>query len=338
MAGSDARERTSLVVTVLDEAGTIDALLESIAYQTHPPDEVVIVDGGSRDGTWAKLENWKTRLSPAVLHGPGSQRPPMRLLQEPGAGIARGRNLAIQAASGELIAVTDAGVRLERDWLAQLLAKHATGVDVVSGFFLPDPRTTFERAMGATVLPSVEDIDPRTFLPSSRSVLFRRSAWQTAGGYPEWLDYCEDLVFDLALRSAGCTFAFAPRAIAWFGPRGSLRAFFRQYYLYARGDGKADLFRRRHAVRYMTYAVAACLLWRARGWGLTLLALGGWAYLRRPYRRLRPHLHRLPPGQVAYAAASVPVIRLVGDVAKMLGYPVGVWWRLRRTWTSRSSS
>jgi glycosyltransferase involved in cell wall biosynthesis len=321
VAGSDARERTSLVVTVLDEAGSIDALLESIACQTRPPDEVLIVDGGSRDGTWAKLEAWRARL-------------PLRLLHEPGAGIARGRNLAVQAASGELIAVTDAGVRLERDWLAELLAKQATGVDVVSGFFRADPRTTFERAMGATVLPSVEDINPRTFLPSSRSVLFRRTAWQAAGGYPAWLDYCEDLVFDHALRAAGCTFVFAPRAIAWFRPRGSLTAFFRQYYLYARGDGKADLFRRRHAVRYATYALAACLLWRACRWGLALLAAGALAYVRRPYARLEG----VPLQDLVYAVASVPVIRLVGDVAKMLGYPVGVWWRLRQTWTSRSSS
>jgi hypothetical protein len=26
----------------------------------------------------------------------------------------------------------------------------------------------------------------------------------------------------------------------------------------------------------------------------------------------------------------VPVIRVVGDAAKMIGYPVGVWWRLKR--------
>jgi len=32
------------------------------------------------------------------------------------------------------------------------------------------------------------------------------------------------------------------------------------------------------------------------------------------------------------------VIRFVGDVAKMLGYPVGIGWRVRRAWTSRSSS
>jgi hypothetical protein len=26
----------------------------------------------------------------------------------------------------------------------------------------------------------------------------------------------------------------------------------------------------------------------------------------------------------------VPIIRVVGDVAKMVGYPVGLWWRWRQ--------
>jgi len=71
-----------------------------------------------------------------------------------------------------------------------------------------------------------------------------------------------------------------------------------------------------------------------------LLPLGVALYTRRPYARLWPFLEGCSPGEIAYAIALVPAIRLVGDVAKMLGYPVGVWWRLRhkRLWTSRSSS
>src|ERR1051326_5124056 len=57
----------------------------------------------------------------------------------------------------------------------------------------------------------------------------------------------------------GCRFAFAPEAIAWFRPRPSLAAFFRQYYRYARGDGKADLWRARHTIRYATYLTAVAL-------------------------------------------------------------------------------
>jgi glycosyltransferase involved in cell wall biosynthesis len=323
MARGHPGQRVALIVTVLNEAGTIDDLLESIARQTRPPDEVVIVDGGSADGTWEHLLGWTSRL-------------PMRCLHAPGASIARGRNLAIEAATCEVIAVTDAGVRLEPDWLEQLLSGLGDDVDVVSGFFRADACTTFEKAMGATVLPALQDIDADTFLPSSRSVLFRRSAWAAARGYPEWLDYCEDVVFDLNLKHSGLRFAFASGAVAWFRPRGSLRAFFRQYYLYARGDGKADLFARRHLIRYATYGVAAGLAWR-RGWEVVpVLLLGGLAYTRRPYTRLMPHLRGLCRMEACRALALVPAIRLVGDLAKMLGYPVGIWWRLRRAWTSRS--
>jgi glycosyltransferase involved in cell wall biosynthesis len=322
MAGGHPRQRVALIVTVLDEASAIDALLDSIAHQTRLPDEVVIVDGGSTDGTWDALQTWTMRL-------------PLRCLRAPGAGIARGRNLAVEAATSDLIAVTDAGVRLEPDWLEQLLFALTSDVQVVSGFFKPAPCTTFEKAMGATVLPALEDIDPSKFLPSSRSVLFRRTAWAAVGGYPAWLDYGEDLVFDLDLHRAGQRFAFAPRAIAWFRPRGSLAAFFRQYYVYARGDGKADLFAMRHLIRYATYLVGAGLVWR-RGWGFVLLSLGMCAYTRRPYLRLGPRLRGLPRAEALYALGLVPIIRLVGDVAKMLGYPVGVLWRLRQASTSRS--
>jgi glycosyltransferase involved in cell wall biosynthesis len=322
MAGGDAGGRTALVATVLNEIDTIDALLESIAAQTRPPDEVVIADGGSRDGTRERLAEW-------------SQQLPLKVVDAPGSTIARGRNLAIEASRAELIAVTDAGVRLELDWLENLLARLDGEVDVVSGFFVPDAQTLFERAMGATVLPAREDLRAERFLPSSRSVLVRREAWARAGRYPEWLDYCEDLVFDLALKRAGCRFAFAPEARVWFRPRGSLGSFFRQYFRYARGDGKADLWRSRHAVRYATYALLTAAVARPSVVKLALVGVGALAYTRRPYQRLVPHLHSLSTRQLACAVALVPVIRLVGDVAKMLGYPVGVAWRIR---SSRSSS
>lgn len=307
---------------MLNEAGTLDALLESVARQTLAPDEIVVADGGSTDGTLAELQRWSARL-------------PLRLVEAPGANISRGRNLAIQATTTEWIAVTDAGVRLDPEWLQHLSRAATPDVDVVSGFFRPDPQTNFERALGATTLPAVEDVKQDAFLPSSRSVLFRRAAWEGVGGYPEWLDYCEDLVFDLALKRAGYWFAFAPEAIVWFRPRRSLTAFFKQYYLYARGDGKARLWALRHAVRYATYLTALILMLRGGRLAWLLLA-GAVAYTRRPYRRL--DLSGLTASQLPYVVALPPVIRLVGDVAKMLGYPVGVGWRFGRTWTSRSSS
>ncbi len=318
----------SLVTTVRNEADSLGRLLDSILAQTRQPDEVVIVDGGSTDGTLEVAAGYKDRL-------------PLRLISMPGANISEGRNAAIREARHSIILVTDAGVRLDLGWaeaLAGPLLREGSGVDVVSGFFLPDPHTAFERAMGATVLPAPEDIDPAGFLPSSRSVAFRKGAWAEVGGYPEWLDYCEDLLFDMKLREAGYRFVFAPQAVAYFRPRSGLRAFFRQYYRYARGDGKADLWRKRHAVRYATYLLGTLLAvwaWRhkhssAGQAALALEALAGLAYCRRPYMRLRPMLGGLTLPQKLYALALVPLIRLTGDAAKMAGYPVGVLWRLQR--------
>lgn len=315
--------QVSLICTVLNEGDSIRRLLDSVCAQTRLPDEFIIVDGGSRDNTVDVIHTYADRL-------------PLRVLVAPGANISRGRNVAIAAARGEIIASVDAGVWLERDWLAHLVAPiEASGgaQAAAAGFFVADAVNTFEVAMGATVLPDLRDVDPATFLPSSRSVAYTPDACARAGGYPEWLDYCEDLVFDLRLRDAAGPFAFAPAAVAHFRPRGTLKSFFRQYYRYARGDGKADLWRLRHAIRYGVYLVAlpallGLTIFHRAAWLVALLA-GILAYCKTPLRRLARRLPDLTPPQRVQAVLLVPVIRAVGDVAKMLGYPAGWVWRLR---------
>ena len=311
----------SLIVTVKNEAASLNALLDSIAAQTRPPEEVIACDGGSTDTTLDLLRA-ETRF-------------PIRIVERPGANISQGRNAAIEAATGGIIASTDAGVKLDPDWLRHLVApfERDSRTVVVSGFFLPAPQTAFEVALGATVLPELRDIRPAAFLPSSRSVAFKTEAWKSVDGYPEWLDYCEDLVFDFALLEKYRPFAFAPQAVAYFRPRGSPGAFFEQYYLYARGDGKANLWLKRHLIRYATYLIGvpgiALLSAAVSPWFLLLYLVGAAAYTRTPYRRLWPKLHGMPFAGRLQAIALVPVIRVVGDVAKMIGYPVGVVWRLR---------
>ncbi len=320
----------SLIATVLNEGESIRRLMDSLLMQTILPDEIVIVDGGSRDRTVGILRRYENKL-------------PLKVIVAPGCNISQGRNLAIREAKGDIICVTDAGVALSQEWVDLITRPllEFPRIDVVSGFFRPDPHTIFEAAMGATVLPDQDDIDPVTFLPSSRSVAFRKSAWEEVGGYPEWLDYCEDLIFDLRLRENFGAFGYAPDAIAYFRPRSSLKSYFKQYRLYARGDGKADLWRKRHAIRYATYLGAIPLIfWLGRKvhpmlW--TLFIVGAAIYTRKPYRRLRGVLRETAAAnQVRVtlmsnleAVALVPLIRIVGDFAKMLGYPSGVLWRMR---------
>ncbi|RIK37478.1 MAG: glycosyl transferase family 2 [Chloroflexi bacterium] len=326
--------RVSVIVTVYNEATTIERLLASLASQTRRPDEIIICDGGSSDETVAAINRY-AKENPGAL-------PNLRILVEPGANISRGRNLAIAAAAGPLIAATDAGVWLEPAWLEAITApweiEGATPPLAVAGFFTPDVDGLFTTAMAATVLPLVDEIDPQRFLPSSRSVAFTKTAWAHAGGYPEWLDYCEDLLFDFAINDQRpeqpTAFVWAPEAVAHFRPRQSLCSFWTQYYRYARGDGKADLWRKRHAIRYVTYFVALPALvghtlfggvWRWLGWAGLLV--GVVLYCWRPWQRLAKLGTHLSSTQRLAAALLVPLLRAVGDLAKMSGYPAGLWWR-----------
>lgn len=309
----------SVIATVKNEGEGIRPLLDSLIQQSRLPGEVVICDGGSTDQTVDILLAYKKWL-------------PMKILVMPGANISQGRNQAIAAAAGPIVAATDAGVVLSPYWLEEIIKPIEQGETAVSsGWFESDPYTDFEVVMGATVLPTRRDIDPDTFLPSSRSVAFLKSAWEAVGGYPEWLDYSEDLVFDFALRQKYGSFAFADTAVAYFRPRSTLTSFFKQYYNYSRGDGKANLWPLRHLIRYATYLIALPfilrLIWREKLYGWALLFGGTSIYCRRPAERLWQNTWGWRPPSRLRAFALIPIIRLVGDVAKMIGYPVGLWWR-----------
>lgn len=314
----------TLIATVLNEGDNIHQVMNTIQAQTRQPDDIVIVDGGSTDNTVATLEQYQDQL-------------PLRIFVEPGANISQGRNRAIAEAKGDIIATTDAGVRLSETWLETITQPllDNPGVDVVAGFFHADPQTLFEVALGATTLPLVDEIDPETFLPSSRSIAFRKQNADFIGGYPEWLDFCEDLIFDMRLQKTSQPFAFAPNAIAYFRPRPTLHKFYKQYYLYARGDGKADLWRKRHLIRYLTYLVIIPVIFLLGLWVhpifWVLYLIGGAVYIYQPYRRL-PQVMQQSPNQSIwvwfYCIVMIPVVRVVGDIAKMIGYPMG--WRWRR--------
>ena len=72
-------------------------------------------------------------------------------------------------------------------------------------------------------------------------------------------------------------------------------------------------------------------LWgqEARWLGGLGLIVGGIVNCARPWWRLRLLAKELPHVEQFQAAFLVPVIRLVGDVAKIAGYPVGLLWRWR---------
>ncbi len=104
----------TIVVPTLNEARSLPRLLEALAAQTRPPDEVVVADAGSSDGT------------PTLAAEAGA-------LVVPGGRPAAGRNAGASAASGELLFFLDADVRPPPDYLENVLQEYEReGLDVAS--------------------------------------------------------------------------------------------------------------------------------------------------------------------------------------------------------------
>lgn len=216
--------RIAVICTVLNEVETIDELMKSIVEQELKPQEFIIVDGGSRDGTWDRILSWKEKFE--------KKRIRFKAIREEGANIARGRNIAIRNTGCELIASIDGGCVAHREWLKELLSKYRPGV-VVAGNFKPLAERWQEKIQAVFVRPSAPDN------PSSRSVLFERKAWERVGGYPEHLYTGEDTLFNQKLRENGYRFVFAEKAVVYWRMRRSLWKWLKQYYRYGFGDGLA---------------------------------------------------------------------------------------------------
>jgi cellulose synthase/poly-beta-1,6-N-acetylglucosamine synthase-like glycosyltransferase len=309
--------RVALVLTLLDEAEALPDLLAGIEAQTRQPDEVVVVDGGSRDGTAEALQAW------------AAADPRRTVLGRPGASISAGRNTAVGATStgpDDVVAVTDGGCRLEPDWLEHLLRPFAEpDVGMAMGFYRPDARSTFEVLVSCLNLPDAAEVDPAAFLPSARSVAYRRSVFDAVGGYPEDLAIGEDMWFDLEVVRLGVRRVFVPEAVVHWRLRADVRSFLRQYYRYARGDGLAGMHPRRHAARFGTYGALAAALLAGRP-RLALAPAAGLAWWLRP--TLPRARRRLGPAWPV-AVPAVPVLTVAMDAAKMAGYAAGTARRLQ---------
>jgi len=239
----------ALVTTVFNESQNIQAFLESYYKQSLRAQEFIIVDGGSTDGTVAKIQA-AARLDPELkIRLIVDDRCNRKYTTGP---IAKGRNTAISHCTKEWVVVTDAGCELASDWLAVMYAGiQRDDCDVISGWYEPLQGNGFQALYAASTLLKVEQVDPDTFLPSSRNIAFKKVCWEQVGGYPEKTFTAEDTLFDLLLKQAGFKLSFMPESVVfWDCPR-SLGEAWNKQVRYGEGDGYLRLFPTRTFLGYM---------------------------------------------------------------------------------------
>jgi lipopolysaccharide/colanic/teichoic acid biosynthesis glycosyltransferase/glycosyltransferase involved in cell wall biosynthesis len=190
----------SVIIPAFNSARTLPACLQALGCQTHPADEIIVVDDGSADDT----------LELARQMG-------ARVLQQAHQGPAAARNLGAQQAQGDLLLFTDSDCEPLPDWVDQLISPFGDALVVgakgtyrcregglVARLVQQEYESKYARMLG---LDTIDFID-------TYSAAYRKDVFLQNGGFdPAFpVPSVEDQEFSFRLARKGYRLVFAPLA------------------------------------------------------------------------------------------------------------------------------
>lgn len=221
----------SVILPTLNAAGEIAALLAALMGQTQPPDEILVVDSGSTDGT-AEL---------ARAHGARVMSIPRDRFDHGGT-----RDAALRQTTGEFVLfLTQDTLPADERYIEQLLLPFADErVAAASGRQLPRPDARpYVRAVQQYRYPA----QSRAWGPEEREALgirayhlsdvcsaYRRSAYEAVGGFSHPLPTNEDMLIAAAFLDAGYLLAYCGDAAVVHSHNLTLRQEYRRNVLIGR--------------------------------------------------------------------------------------------------------
>jgi len=222
----DALPTVSVVLPALNEGEYIEGCLASLLAQDYPAvTEILVVDGGSTDGTVALAEAFG---------------PPVRVVPNPRVTAAAALNIGISEAAGELICRADAHAEYADDYIRRCVeVLLETGADNVGGPVRAVGRTPFGRAVAAVFSsPLGTGPAPSHYATDRRDGdtvwlgCWRRETLEALGGFDEdrlqWA--AEDQELNFRIRRRGGRIVLDPSIRVTYFPRAAPRPLWDQYF------------------------------------------------------------------------------------------------------------
>lgn len=218
------KKQCTVIIPVLNEMKSIQEFLKGIYEQTRQPDEIIIVDGGSKDGTYEFLKQEQVKY------------PLLTIISYPQSMPSQARNRAIKEAKHEIILCTDAGCRVDKHRCeAMMQVFEHTDEKLIWGKNGVINKTTFQKHAAHHIMPP-ENEKPTFF--SSRNIWFYRDIALEVWLYPEYVLAGEDTYFNIKLQEKWYHFHYCPEAIVSRELRDSLRKLYRMFVRYTWGDAE----------------------------------------------------------------------------------------------------
>jgi O-antigen biosynthesis protein len=244
--------RVSVVVCSYNGAATLAQCLTSLTQLDYPDYEVIVVDDGSTDDTPELLKHF----------------PSVRVLRQPNQGLSVARNAGLAAATGEIIAYTDADCYADADWLTHLVYhfERSDAAGVGGPNLTPDDGVVATCVAAAPGQPThvLESDQVAEHIPGC-NMAFRREALLAVSGFdPAYKQAGDDVDLCWRLQQAGYWITFAPGAFVWHHRRQTPRAYLRQQ----AGYGEAEaLLRFKHPDKFTWFGHGK---WRGSLYGASL--------------------------------------------------------------------
>lgn len=190
----------SVIMTVKNGEKFLESSLSSVFYQTHPPQEVVVVNDGSDDNTWDILMELHRR---API--------PVKLVNTQGIGRSKALNLAVSHAQCRWLANIDA----DDKWLPEKLQKQALAIGIFpdAELVVTASQTVYGDGQGVSQIKGGFAITPmgrKSFYIRNpinhSSILFSRRLFYEVGGYNETMTRQVDIDLWIRMLQRGHTF------------------------------------------------------------------------------------------------------------------------------------
>ncbi len=231
----------SVIVPVKNEKYNIVQCLAALARLDYGPYEIIVVDGGSDDGTQE------------LVKGTLNENPRIEMVIHDG-NPASSRNIALPQAKGEVFAFTDADCVADPKWLESVVKALIGGGPDVAGVGGPNISVATDPNYWSDVIPA----SLNTFLGGANSAqvstlrdgfvralsaansAYWASAIREVGGFDSRLDFCEDSDLSAKLIRRGFKLRFASNAKVYhLRNYHSPLEFGRHMFQYGRGRGEA---------------------------------------------------------------------------------------------------